>query len=55
MLLPHNSFHFGGLHEQSWSEYTCQLQPLKWNEPSFLNWDFLGSIHSPMRSATLRV
>ena len=30
------------------------LQPLKWNEPSFMNWDFLGSIQGPMRSTTLR-
>jgi len=54
MFLPHDSFHFGGLHAQSWSEYACMLQPLKWNEPSFMNWDFLGSIQGPMRSTTLR-
>jgi len=50
---PHDSFHFGGLFGQSWSEYSCSVQPLKWSEPSFLSVDLLGSIQGSMHNRTI--
>ena len=50
---PHDSFHFGGLFDQFDLEYKCLVQPLKWDEPSYMNIDFLGSISGPMRSTTI--
>lgn len=52
-FLGHNSFHFGGMHAQSWTEYECMVQPLVWEDPSFLNLDLVGIVEGPMRSVTI--
>ena len=52
---PHDSFHFGGFFNQTWSEHKFLVQPLKWTEPSYMNVDLLGSIQGPMRSMTINL
>ena len=47
--LGSDEFKFGGLVPGSWSEWKYMIKPIRWNDPSFVNWDALGVMDGPMR------